>query len=238
MKSVNQLVLDTDNVLLLNKLIASVVQFSLSSTSDPESISKMFATAIRQAVTRTTKYPNTSKHTDHLTRVFHEWSSNPDYLDAEGIPMALAINGPKRSISSLIKKANGTNDNRKLAAILKSDTLQRAARGKWMMRKTYFDCKHNEQLYRHHACLTALRFFQTVNKNVLRKPSLFERTAAISDLHRTAQKDFRDFSEMHCEGLIKTVNRWLENNRERPKVGRRTKLRKIEAGVHVFTFVN
>lgn len=238
MKTANHVELDIANHALLNQLVASVVQFALGSTNDPRSISKMFNTAIRQAEIGLTKTSISDKDTDHLTQIFYEWSSNPDFLDSDGNPIALAIKGRKKSILSLLKKANVVNDHKTLAAVLKSDTLKKVARGKLVLRKSYFDCKHNEQLYKHHACLTALRYFQTVNNNVRGKSTLIERTAAISDLPRAAKKEFRDFSEMQGEGLIKTINRWLESKREHSKSSRGGRSRNFEAGVHVFTFVN
>ncbi len=238
MKKTNHRELDTANRILLSQLIGSVVQFALGSTNDPKSLSKMFATAIRKAEIVQTKKNFSEKSTDHLTQVFHEWSSNPDYLDSDGNPIALTINGRRKSIQSLLKQTNVANDHKILATILKSDTLKKVAKGKLMLRKSYFDCKHNEQLYKHHACLTALRYFQTVNNNVHGKSTLIERTAAISDLPRGAKNDFRDFSEMQGEGLIKTINRWLENKRNHSKSSIRRRSRNIEAGVHVFTFAN
>ena len=238
MKIANHVEIDSVNHFLLNQLVASVVQFALGNTNDPKSISQMFAAAVRQAEMNLTKTSISDKNTAHLTRIFHEWSSNPDFLDSDGNPIALSINGRKKSILSLLKKANVAINQKTLATILKSDTLKKVARGKLAMRKSYFDCKHNEQLYKHHACLTALRYFQTVNNNVHGKSTLIERTAAISDLPRAAKKDFRDFSEMQGDGLIKTINRWLESKREHSKGGRGRRSRHLEAGVHVFTFLN
>jgi hypothetical protein len=219
MKTANHIEIDSDNHSLLNQLVASVVQFALGSTNDPKSISKMFAAAVRQAEIDLTQSSIADKNTDHLTKIFYEWSSNPDFLDSDGNPIALAISGRKNSILSLLRKANVASNQKTIATILKSDTLKKVAKGKFALRKSYFDCKHNEQLYKHHACLTALRYFQTVNNNVRGKSTLIERTAAISDLPRGAKNDFRDFSEMQGDGLIKTINRWLEGKRDHSKGG-------------------
>lgn len=236
MKAENQPSKSMTELLPVDQLIAAVVQFAFGSTRNPDAVSKMFASAIRKAETAKNKLAKSARYTDNLTRVFHEWSSNPEYLDRDGTPMALTIKGQKKSIFSLVKNVGGRSHHKTLSAILRSDTLQKAARGKLKMRKTYFDCKHNEQLYRHHACLTALRFFQTVNSNVHGKPPLIERTAAISDLPRHAEKDFRYFSEDQGEELLKTINRWLEGNRKKQR-GRNRNLATVEAGVHVFTFI-
>lgn len=238
MKTPNHIDIDSANRALLNQLVASVVQFALGSTNDPKSISKMFAAAVRQAELNLTESSISDRNTDQLTKIFYEWSSNPDFLDSDGNPIALAISGRKKSIRSLLKTAKVANNQKTLATILKSDTLKKVARGKLALRKSYFDCKHNEQLYKHHACLTALRYFQTVNSNVQGKSTLIERTAAISDLPRAAKKDFRDFSEMQGDGLIKTINRWLESKREHSKGSRGRRSHNLEAGVHVFAFIN
>jgi hypothetical protein len=71
----------------------------------PGTMQRVFGQACQQLTNQPTAAPK-RQHLRDLPLVISEWYSNPEYLDADGQPSALPLNG-KRSLATLIERTLG-----------------------------------------------------------------------------------------------------------------------------------
>jgi hypothetical protein len=110
------------------EILTRLVRILLMSGESKEALTREFAEICRRAtLPKARPLESTSLELDHAHVISH-WFSQPEYLDANGVPRALPLTGRRASVTALVNRAlPGANPALVLEALQKLDAVREDA---------------------------------------------------------------------------------------------------------------
>lgn len=177
-----------------------------------------------------------------LGSVLHRWNRSPNYLDADARPFPIKASGPAPSVKALFRAEQRTG-------AFEEGVKQMTSAGLIRRNRSGLYLPRNDLILLHsltpemvaNLALSINRLIETLLQNTATKrrtaSRLIERNALVSDLPKRYLEEFKSFSREQGAALVSTMNDWLESRRQgKGMSGRKSKIRTVSAGIHVFAF--
>lgn len=175
-----------------------------------------------------------SPKTTDATRLLSGWHQDPEYLDSEGLPLALSANGANPSFRSLFESYGGdTPEQTLLKELLKAGSIAKDTDGRFVAKRRYHVPVKMDA--------GSIRFFGTNlfdHGNTLRnnvsgeaEQRRFERFAVDDRIHPDAIEDYRRFLDARGQQFLEEIDEWLSQHRVDPNESGTTPVR-LGVGVY------
>jgi Family of unknown function (DUF6502) len=160
---------------------------------------------------------------DRMSRVLSGWHQDPDFLTAEGAPLALPYDGETLSFTQLAKRYGGDMPAVTLLKEFKRcEVLSTDASGKLTPIKRYYIPSQSDPgaLLRAGSVINDLG--STLYHNLYKaepqkhKPLHFERRATNMQMSSEAAQAFRAFVEQEGQAFLEKVDAWLSAHEQQP----------------------
>ncbi len=188
-------------------------------------------TRIKQALGRQNSVTESVHKQDRISRVLAGWHQDPDYLDDDGKPLELLLEGSTPSYGGLVSRYSGD-----VPAITILRELQRVkavrVRGKntvKVLRRNYrLDTAEPEALIRAGSVLADIG--ETVTHNLYHSPkklSRFEARASNTNIANNVIPKYREFIYGESQKFLEKVDAWLSRHEvpdQQAKDGKTTRL--------------
>lgn len=192
--------------------------------------------AAGQAVITIGESDQTDVH--HIGSILRSWHREAAFLDKNGFPKALSMNG-KTGLRSLAKLHCASEKlDAMLRTLLRTGLIKQTSSGRWIPSAKHAVLPYvTEETYRHIADGVA-RFVQTVTRNVSvadKSHALFERCAKVRKFPVSDTQEFCDFMQQQATVFLGAVDDWME---ARAEAHAKSRTRKCNAGVFTFAFLD
>jgi hypothetical protein len=177
-----------------------------------------------------------SAPTNRISQILSGWHVDPEFLQADGSPAELALEGEVASYAALLRRYAGDMPHGALAKEMESLGLVVAtAGGRRVAARDYIRSPADPDMLRQ-ASIALHDHAATVVHNVDANrdgPALFERMASQVDLSTADAAEFQEFVAVRGQEFLEEADRWLEERAER--VGSRNKPRvKVRTGIGLY----
>ncbi|MGI9235942.1 MAG: DUF6502 family protein [Woeseiaceae bacterium] len=157
-----------------------------------------------------------SPKTTDASRLLSGWYQHPDYVDAEGRPLALPGGGPKPSFHSLFEHFGGDTPQQTLVReLLKAGSIEENEQGQYVAKRRYHMPVEMDP--------GSIRVFgtnlfdhaNTLCKNITSRTEdrWLEGFAIDDQIHPDAIEDFRDFLDKRGQHFLEEIDDWLSQHR-------------------------
>lgn len=164
---------------------------------------------------------NNQHHQDRLTRVLSGWHQDTDFIDDQGTPKIIAIEGDTVSFAQLARRYGGDMPASALLKELKrSDAIREDDAGNLKVLKRYFipDQSDPGALLRAGSVLSDLG--NTLEHNLYKantqknQPLHFERRASNTAMSPQVATAFRAFVEQEGQAFLEKIDAWLTEHEQ------------------------
>ena len=208
-------------------------QTNVSRVSLLTGISRKEVKRQRELLAQSTKPP--AGKTTEATRVLSGWHQDPDFLDGDGGPKVLPVDGAQSSFAELCRRYGGDiamptmlKELRRTGAIAENETGLLAVR-----RRYYMPIQFDPQWI-----INAGDVFADLGNNLNHnlaagegQPTRFLGRASDPTIDTAAIPEFREFIETHGQSFLELVDDWLTNHRAK---GGGEDNRQVRLGVGLF----
>jgi len=225
------------------KAIYSLLDFLQRSGLTKQDIMQLVESSLRRLPHRSADPANLrtrkgSRVTYVVGLALYRWHRDPDFIDASGNPIPLALSGRAPSVESLIRHEKPEASARELVAEFKSLRLIKpAGKGLYLPTNIAGRIRSDHPILLEHLANSVVRLLSTARENTKSKTdkTFIERFVHVPDLKLSKVSEFRDFSNQQASAFLATIDDWLESNRA---IGISAKTEKsVPAGVHAFAFL-
>jgi hypothetical protein len=233
---------------LMDTLVLSIVSFMNKAGMKPEQIDASFRSAIKgleetyQNRKRTFPGGVAGIGCDTIAgAVLRAWHRDPSYLDDLADPIPLALQGSRKSLTTLVRSQDCEADvSGLITAMVRTGLIKKTKERRYLPTTSAATISQMHPFAVDHVVKTVLRLVETVNRNMQladSQPALVERYAHIPDLDAKEARAFSDFSRQQGAACLEAIEDWLEARRkERPRTAS-GKQKGISAGMHVFAYL-
>jgi hypothetical protein len=221
-----------------DQLLSGAVQFLSSVGLPATSIAMRLRTLADMVETGRSVQTAHSNEYDLFPRicgVVHDWIRSPEYTDNDGEPRALPLKG-RCSLSVLIRKRLPRPP---ISSILQWMSARKVVRrrtdGRYVLLQRAVLLGKRDPVYLEWAATVATEHLKTAIENWNekdREARQLDRIARVFNLPEREVSSFQAFAKTRSESWLEEIDNWLEDH-DAPG-GRR---RRVEAGVHVHTYV-
>lgn len=147
---------------------------------------------------------------NRAVRVLSGWVNDPRFIENDA-PAVLAIEGPGRSFSELVREHSGDVTPKALLKVLEEAGNVAVTDDRVELLKRSYIPTHTEPDTLNILGADVSELINTVSVNVSASPSdkLFQRKVSTSFLNRDALDDFRRFSNERSQQLLEEYDTWL-----------------------------
>ena len=157
-----------------------------------------------------------SPKTTDATRLLSGWHQDPDYLDTDGSPLALQIEGPTPSFQSLFESYGGDTPLQTLSReLLNAGSIDKDTRGRFVAKRRYHMPVEMDP--------GSIRFFgtnlfdhaNTLSNNVTDTANerRLEGFAVDDQINPDAVEEFRSYLDERGQQFLEEVDDWLNRHR-------------------------
>ena len=169
-----------------------------------------------------------SPKTTDATRLLSGWHQDPDYLDADGHPLALSPAGSKPSFESLFESYGGdTPEQTLMRELLKAGSIEADANGRYVAKRRFHMPVEMDE--------GGIRFFgtnlfdhaNTLNNNVTgdSQQRRLEGFAVDDQIHPDSAEEFRAYLDERGQQFLEEIDDWLSRHRVDPNESETTPVR-------------
>lgn len=162
--------------------------------------------------------PASSKTTD-ATRLLSGWHQDPDYVDRDGAPLPLAVDGPGPNFSELFHRYGGdTPEQTMIRELLSARSVKNDSDGRLVAKRRYHMPADMD--------LGNLRFFgtnlfdhaETLSNNLANdgRPKRLEGFAVDPTVDAACVEEFREFLDRRGQQFLEEVDDWLASHQINP----------------------
>jgi Family of unknown function (DUF6502) len=225
------------------KVIFSLLEFLQRSGLNAKDILELVESELKRLPHRHVNSQNLrtrkgSRVTYVVGLALYRWHRDPEFIDANGDPVPLALSGRAPSVESLIRHEKPEVSVKDLVSEFKSLKLIRPAGNRlYLPTNIAGRIRTDHPILLEHLANSVVRLLSTARENTKSKSdkTFIERFVHVPDLKVSKVSEFRDFSNQQAAAFLATIDDWLESNR----VARRPtkEQRSVPAGVHAFAFL-
>ncbi len=154
------------------------------------------------------------KRYNRAVRVISGWLNDSDYLEADGTPKCLPVEGPAPSFSELCKAYSGSMTTRAMLDLLEDGHCVRCQDGLVrLIKHSYVPASDSAELI--HILGTDTReLIETIDHNMVARPDdkRFQRKVSYNNLPPEVVARFRTFSAERSQALLEEFSRWLSEH--------------------------
>ncbi len=180
---------------------------------------------------------STERH-NRAARVIAGWRREKEFLDAEGKPAPLSLEGRGATFSELVKRFSGNVPPRAiLDELVRVGAVERLEKGRVRLVTRAYIPRSND-VHKLHILGTDVRhLISTIDHNLKPDPSgpLFQRKVTYDNLPDEVLAKFRRLSAKKAQALLESMDRWLAQ-RDRDVTPTVAGTGRNRAGVGIFVF--
>lgn len=196
---------------------------------------------IKEAWQKNHASENTQYSQDRLTRVLSGWHQDTDFIDDQGIPKIIPVEGNAVSFAQLARRYGGDMPTSTLLKELKrSDAIKEDEAGNLQVLKRYFIPAQSDPgaLLRAGSVLSDLGNTLEHNlykANTQKNQSLrFERRASNAEMSPQVAAEFRAFVELEGQTFLEKIDAWLTAHEQAPTTTIKASAPKLRLGVGAY----
>lgn len=169
--------------------------------------------------------------------VLSAWHLDPKYLDAEGRPLPLPVEGEAPSFSALLRRCGGgdVRPSTMLKELRSAGAIRKLSDGRYEpLQRMYIPHQMDEQLIRLWGTViadVATTYLHNLTRTG-RTPPRFERAAVNDSIPADAVPEFRKFLEEEGQAFLERLDRWLTAHEVRDAGESSGKTVRLGAGVY------
>jgi hypothetical protein len=156
-------------------------------------------------------------HASKASQILSRWHQDADFLEPNGVPLALPLEGESASFHELLRRS-GAGDVRPatvMRELIAASAIRKRDDGRLeVLKRSYIPRATDEQLIRLWGTVLA-DVANTYVHNMTRTsktPARFERAAKNERIPLTMAPAFREFLEREGQGFLERVDAWLTEN--------------------------
>ena len=187
----------------------------------------------------------TQHYQDRLTRVLSGWYQDADFIDSEGKPLTISIEGDAPSFAQLARRYGGDMPASALLKELKSNAIvAEDVHGNLCVLKRYFVPAQSDPGALLRAGSVIHDLGNTLHHNLYKsqgsknKPLHFERRASNTQMSPESAAAFRAFVEQEGQAFLEKIDAWLSAHEQPTNDPTLTSLPLIRLGVGAYLIEN
>ncbi len=177
--------------------------------------------------------------TSNVSRILGAWHQESEFLDAQGTPLVLPLQGEGASVEELIRRHGGDLTSRALLKeLLRVQAIERVDENHVRALKRYFLPDQLDALSIDRAATVIHDLAATLNHNLTANldntGANFEGRASNRHIPSRSLPALREFVEAQGEPLLYRIDDWLSEHEVAPTQRESTKLIRAGAGIYLF----